>query len=168
LSISSREAIEVPSKKGQQPVRAWTSPDNGEFVVVRMGIKAKKIEDGGAKNASGSVVFFPAQIRLVVKKTDAADNPLVGAATVKYPVGFLKNKTLIKQSLNEIITPDAGVLIKGAYWLDVAFDVPQGYRPVLLEFKQNAVADLTSYEVVKSTPEVERALDNWGQKEESP
>lgn len=167
LSVCSPKAVEIPSKKGQQPVRFWTSPDNQELVVVRMGIHAKKISDGGANNADGKVEFFPAQIRLIAKDkaADSAGNPLAGSGKAFYPAGFIKNGALVKADLNETISPDPKELKDRTFWQDVAFDMPQGYNPVLLEFKLNTVADLTSYAVVKSTPEVENALNGEGLEE---
>jgi hypothetical protein len=48
--------------------------------------------------------------------------------------------------------------------MDVAFDA-QGDKPILLQFKQNAVVKLPA--AVDSTPEIEQALDNEGPEEES-
>ncbi|MHC4882563.1 MAG: hypothetical protein ACYTCV_08185, partial [Planctomycetota bacterium] len=172
LTVCSSKAVEVPSKKGQQPVRFWTSPDNEELVVVRMGIAAKKISDGGANNADGKMEFFPAQIRLIVKEDKTAASgakSLSGSAKALYPEGIfkgpLKGGLLNKFKLNEIIPQDFMMQKNRILWLDVAFDMPQGYSPVLLEFKLNAVADLTSCTVVESTPEVENALEGKGLEE---
>ena len=166
LTICSPEAMQMPSKKGQHPVRLWVSPDNKEFVVVRMGIK----DSGGAGNNFGKITFFPAQIRLVVKDKDKmtvpTDNPLTGSAKALYPVGFLENNKVIEKELNEIISPKPEELKNRVLWLDIAFNMPPNYKPVLLEFKQNGVMDLSSYDVVKSSPEVERALDGDGQEDE--
>lgn len=169
LIVSSPEAIAIPSKKGQQPVRLWTTPDSKELVVVRMGIIAKKIAEGGANNAEGKVAFFPAQIRLIAKEkaADSAGNPLAGSAEAFYPAGFIRDGLLVKAELNETISPDPKELKDRILWLDVAFDMPQGYNPVLIEFKLNAAADLTSHNVVKSTPEVENALEGKGLEEEN-
>jgi hypothetical protein len=168
LPVCSPKALEIPSKKGQQPVRLWTSPDNNEFVVVRMGIHAAKIADGGAGNANGKLDFFPAQIRLIVKDkaADSSGNPFAGSGKAFYPVGFVKNGALQKIDLAQTIAPDPKEFDKNVFWLDVAFDMPQGHIPALLQFKLDAVADLTSYNVVKSTPEVENALNNQGEEEE--
>ena len=122
-----------------------------------MGIQAKKVVDGGAgKNAQ----FFPAQIRMIVKETNTANKSLTGAATALSPVGFWKNGVLAKLGLNEIITPDSKEIRDKVFWVDVAFQCPKNKKPILLEFKQNAVVDLTLYEVVKNTLEIEQALDN--------
>jgi hypothetical protein len=169
LSVCSPKAIEIPSKKGQQPVRLWTSPDKRELVVVRMGILTKKIAEGGANSADGKVEFFPAQIRLIAKDkaADSAGNPLAGSGKAFYPAGFIRDGLLVKAELNETISLDPKESENRILWLDVAFDMPQGYSPVLLDFKLNAVADLTSYHVVKSTPEVENALKGKGVEEEN-
>jgi hypothetical protein len=172
LTVCSPEAIKVPSKKGQQPVRFWTSPDNEKFIVVRMGISAKKVSDGGAGNAFGKIEFFPAQIRLIVReedKTPAQENKrFTGSAKALYPVGFLNNGTLIRADLKETISPDLKDLKDRMLWQDVVFGMSQGDRPVLLGFKQDAVVDLSSYTVVESTPEIENALNAADQPEEAP
>ncbi len=161
-AVCSKDAIKVPSRKGLQPVRLWTSPDNEAFVVVRMGIAAKKVADGGAANADGLLAFCPAQIRLVAKKntSDPAAKPLAGSARAFYPAGFIRDGMLVKTELNETISPDSKALQSRMLWQDVAFKMDPAYNPVLLEFKLNAVADLRSYTPVKSTPDIEDALNN--------
>ena len=49
--------------------------------------------------------------------------------------------------------------------MDVAFQCSESEIPVLLEFKQNTVVGLP--EAVNSTPEIERTLDDEGEKEDS-
>jgi len=156
LAVSSRKALILPRGKDQKPIR-WETLDDKEVIIVRAGIVAKDIEKGGTGKP---VNFFPAQIRLIFKEADSKDSPLVGAAKVKYPDGFWKNGVLEKSDLNGIITPDSTEIRDKVYWMDVAFQCPKNKKPILLEFKQNAVVDLTLYEVVKNTPEIEQALDN--------
>ena len=163
LSVCSREALILPRDKGQKPVRLQTVDDE-EVIIVRVGVWVKDIEKGGAGR---DMKFFPAQIRLIVKEAGAAESPMAGTATALYPVGFWKNGALTKSDLNKIIAPDSKEIRDKVFWMDVAFQAPEKMKPVLLEFKQNAVVDLVSYEAVKNTPEIERALDNDGQKEES-
>lgn len=165
LSVCSPDSVEIPSRKDQHPVRLWTSPDNRELVVVRMGINAARIDKGGAANDTGRIEFFPAQIRLIVrdKKDDSPNQkkkPLTGSAKALYPVGFLKDDSLVKSELNQVISPDPKELEDKILWLDAAFEVSSDIKPVLLEFKQNAAVDLSSYEVVKSSPEIENALNS--------
>ncbi|MHC5000432.1 MAG: hypothetical protein ACYTE1_06390, partial [Planctomycetota bacterium] len=71
LSVSSREALILPKGKTKKPVR-WKTVDAQEMAIVRVGVQAKKIEDGGAGDASFKLAFLPAQIRLIVKKANDA------------------------------------------------------------------------------------------------
>ena len=134
------------------------------MMIIRAGVQAKKIEDGGANNAFGKVEFSPAQIRMIVKEANATNKPLVGTATVLYPVGLWKSGKVTKWELNQIVTPDSKEIKNRVYWMDVVFQCPKNKKPVLLGFKQNAVVELP--DAVNSTPEIERALDNESQKEE--
>jgi len=169
LSVCSPEALILPRGNDQKPVRLQTV-DNEELMLVRVGLQAKKIEDGGANDGSGKIVFFPAQIRLIVKEPDLTGQtkPMSGKATALYPVGLWKNGDLKKHDLNEVITIDKKESKDGVYWMDVAFRAPSKEKPVLLQFKQNAMVDLTPYkEPVKNSPEIERALDDDGKEESS-
>ena len=167
LMVSSRQALILPRGKAAKPVRLETV-DEQEVMLVRAGVRAKKITDGGAGKDYAQVKFFPAQIRLIFGETASTGTSLVGSATAEYPVGFWKNGVLTKLELNEMIAPESAEIKDKVYWMDVAFKVTDDKKPILLEFKQNAVVDLTPYEVVKNTPEIERILDNGGQKKESP
>ena len=167
LSVSSREALTMPRDKDQKPIRLQTNDDT-EIMIVRAGVKTQKITAGGANDGSG-ISFFPAQIRLIVKKSSPTEKPMGGKATTLYPVGLWKNGNLKEYALNEVITVDNKQIKNGIYWMDIAFRAPDAKaEPTLLAFKQNAIVDLTSYEAVKNTPEIERDLDNDGQKEETP
>lgn len=164
LSVSSREALLLPKGEIKKPVRR-TIVDNKELTIVRVGVQAKKVADGGANNASFKLEFLPAQIRLIVKEANAAGQPMAGTAEPKYPVGLWEGGKVTEWELNQIIAPDSTKINNKAYWMDVAFQCSKNEKPVLLEFKQNAVVELP--EAVNSTPEIERALDNEEEKEGS-
>ena len=165
LSVSSREALILPKGKTKKPVR-WKTVDDKEMAIVRVGVQTKKIEDGGAGDASFKLAFLPAQVRLIVKEANDAGRPMTGTAEPKYPVGLWGGEKVTKWKLNQIIAPDSTEIVNRVYWMDVAFECSKSEEtPVLLEFKQNAVVGLP--EAVDSTPEIERALDNEGEKEES-
>lgn len=163
LSVCSREALVLPKDNDLKPIRRQTSDDK-EITVVRVGILKKDIEKGGA---GVNVKFFPAQIRLIVKKDNAAELPMAGTAEALYPIGFWENRSLKKTKPGEIIEADSKKIKEGVFWMDVAFEVPEETKPVLLEFKQTAVVDLTPYDVVQNTLEIEQSLDDEGQKEKS-
>ncbi len=168
LTVCSQDALILPRDKNQKPIRRQTTAEGKEIMIVRAGIRARKITDGGANNASGKIAFFPAQIRLIVKEANVAAHPLAQTATAIYPIGLWKSGKVIEWELNEIITPDSKGIRDRVYWMDMTFQYPKGKKPVLLEFKQNAVVDLSPYEVVKNTPEIEQALNDEGQKKGSP
>jgi hypothetical protein len=168
LAVCSSEALVLPRDKEQKPVR-WEMVEDKEVMIVRAGVQAKKIADGGANNASGKINFFPGQIRLVAKEPNSnrSGSAMAGKAVSFYPIGFWKNGVATSSDLNEIKTPNAAEIKDRIYWMDVVFECPKDNTPVLLQFKQNAVVDLTPHQVVKNTPEIEQALDSEGQKEET-
>ena len=163
LSVCSREALVLPKGKTKKPVRR-KMVDNEELTIVRVGVQAKKIADGGTYGASGKLDFFPAQLRLIVKEAGTDNQIMAGTAETEYPVGLWKGGKLTKWKLNEIIAPESTEINQRVYWMDVAFQCPKTQIPILLQFKQNAVIELP--EAVDSTPEIELALDEEGEKEE--
>jgi len=161
LTIGSRKALTLPAGKNKKPVRTMELADKGKVTVVRMGVLAKSIPDGGANNGSGQILYYPAQIRMIAKSNSRT---LQGAGKALWPIGFLAdNGKLVGSDLEKIETPDTKGLKDRTVWLDAVFQLPPGYEGVLLQFKQNAVVQLP--EAVPSTEEIERAL-NRGDDEE--
>lgn len=151
------------------PVRLWNFPDGGDMTVVRMGIKVQSIANGGAGNAAGEVQFIPAQIRMVCKPESAAEGKkeLSGTARAVLPAGFLEYGRLVKKNLEEIIAPDIKGLKDRILWQDVVFDIPQGQKGILLQFKQCAMVELPR--AVPTSEDVEKALNQpEGQGNSSP
>jgi hypothetical protein len=162
LTIGSRKALTLPLGKTKKPVRTMELPDKGKVTVVRMGILAKSIPDGGANNGSGQILFYPAQIRMIAKK--AGSTNLQGAGKALWPIGFLDTEgRLTGSDLEKVETPDTKGLKDRTVWLDAVFQLPPGYEGVLLQFKQNAVVQLP--ESVASSEEIEQALDKSEEEE---
>ena len=155
----------MPTGKIKKPVRLITV-DEKELTVIRVGVKSKKVDDGGASNASSVLQFFPGQLRLIVKEANDAAEPMTGTATQRYPVGLWEGGKVTEWELDQIIAPDSTQIENRVYWMDVAFQCSNGETPVLLEFRQNAVIELPK--AVESTPEIERELNNEGEKDGSP
>ena len=149
--ITSSDAIEIPKKKAAWPAPEGLRDSNGKplslksghnLTIVRVGINKKAIKDAGR--------FTLSQLRLVCKEKSRAKNPLAGKGRSIYPVGYLKtaDQLQIKQ-LNDEITLDRDDFGKAVRWIDFAFYVPNGFTPVLVEFKQNNIAEVpppVSYE----------------------
>lgn len=167
LAVGSRESLVLPAGKSKKAVRLWDIPGTGPLTVVRAGIVHKTIDKGGAVGPESELTFFPAQIRLITQKAGTGNSPLSGAAEALDPTGFIQGGSLAKTDLDAVKAVKSSEVKSGVYWFDVAFEVPSGQIPVLLEFKQNAIADLTAHPAVKTSPEIENAL-NAEDKEDSP
>jgi hypothetical protein len=167
LTVSAPDALVLPSAKSQNPVRIWNIPDSGQMTVVRMGIKAQNIANGGANNAAGQVQFFPAQVRMICKPAGTAEERLLaGNGRAIWPVGFLENGNLVKKGLEEIITPETKELKDRIVWMDVVFDVPPGQQGILLQFKQCAMVKLPK--AVPTTEDIEKILNQDEPQENAP
>lgn len=140
--ITAAEAIVVPKKDG---VRTFDI-DQRTFTIVRMGIKGGEIDSGGAMDKDGDVSFTLSQVRILCKQKDQAED-MTGSARPVYPEAQLLNNELIPVRLDKTINVARGAFESvSTYgrvaWIDLAFRVPADMTPVLLEFKQNAVATL--------------------------
>ncbi|MHC4394456.1 MAG: hypothetical protein ACYS1A_02260 [Planctomycetota bacterium] len=141
--ITSSNAIEVPKKNA-----TWFAPDTirnsdgtalspksgHNLTIVRVGITAKGIKTGGT--------FTLAQLRLVCNKKNSKDR-LTGKAKNIYPIGYLRTADQLQgKQLNDRITIERADISGKAKWLDFAFYVPNGFVPVLIEFKQNCIVEV--------------------------
>lgn len=141
--ITPSQAIELPATK-EMPA-CWYAPEDTrdsdgnplqkadfDLVIVRIGIKTIALEQTGT--------FTPSQIRLICK-SNGLKNRFVGKARNIYPIGYLKAKNQVqKKKLNDKIIIERRSA--GEKWIDLAFFVPKGLAPVLVEFKQNNIAEV--------------------------
>jgi hypothetical protein len=161
--ITGNEAVVVPAKYGVRTKEV----DERQITLVRMGISGKEIADGGAKDSEGNVVFTLSQVRLICKK-QGQTSATEGSAKAIYPRGYIFKRKKKEVGLDKIITVDRGDFKRvrsygRVAWFDMLFDVPGSMTPVLLEFKQNAVAEL--HRSVAGTDEIEQQLNNPESKE---
>jgi hypothetical protein len=142
LSMAGANAIQVKgawlaksqliSALDNQPIN--TAANTNQY-IIRAGIEGRKIKDGGALSENGRVTFTLAQVRLVCKDKDSADN-LKGSGQTIYPAGFIKSANIVEQKgLTEEIFSSAKLY-------DFVFNVPADTRPVILEFKQNVAVSV--------------------------
>ncbi len=142
--ITGSEAIEVPRQKAAWPAPEGLRDSNGKpispksghnLTIVRIGIKKKAVKDAGK--------FTFSQLRLVCKQKSDAKNPLAGKGRNIYPVGYLKagNQLQIRQ-LNDRIEIERDDFEGNVKLIDFAFNVPKDFVPVLVEFKQNNIAQV--------------------------
>jgi len=87
--------------------------------------------------------FSMSQVRLVCKESDSAGN-LTGSGEVRRPVGYITRENVVdRKSLSEKVTLQQ---------LDFVFYIPTDMAPVMLQFKQNAVASVGRLVSGQTTP----------------
>jgi len=140
--ITTSGAIEVPKKA------AWPAPEglkdsDGEPLPQKDGYNLTIVRVGMTAMAVKSGTFTFSQLRLVCKQKDHAENPLSGKGKNVYPIGYLKkaNQLQIKR-LDEQVRIERDDLIDGVRYIDLTFYVPNDFLPVLVEFKQNDIAQV--------------------------
>jgi hypothetical protein len=95
--------------------------------------------------ASIGDTFTMSQIRLICKAGDSVDN-YTGSGQVVWPVGYITRENIVdRKNLSEKVT---------LRQLDFVFYIPTNTVPVMLQFKQNAVASVGKLVVVsdENTP----------------
>ncbi len=141
-TITSSQAIEVPTKNP-----AWYAPEDikdsdgntlqksgYDVIIVRVGIKRAAIRQART--------FTTSQLRLICTPKSEA-NQLIGKGKNAYPIGYLVAQNQIqKKRLNEKITIEAPQSNETARWIDFGFYVPEGFVPVLVEFKLNSITEV--------------------------
>jgi hypothetical protein len=145
-TITSSQAIVLPTKIAAWPASEGlkdsdgnpVSPKSGHLLTfVRVGIKKSAVSEAGT--------FTTSQLRLICKKQTDIKEPLAGSGENIYPLGYLTAPNQIqKKRLNEVIKI-ARTDFEGnerEKWIDFVFNVPSGSVPVLLEFKQNSIAEV--------------------------
>ena len=150
--ITSSQAIEIPRKR--EMAVCWLADEDIEdsdgtplqksrhnLTIVRVGIKKIAVKTD-ARIDGGTFTF--SQLRLVCKREGDAEN-LLGKGKNIYPIGYLKTTDQLQIArLNDQIKLkredfDSRVRVR---WIDFAFYVPDNFRPILVEFKQNSIAEL--------------------------
>ena len=140
------EAIETPDANS-----VWFAPENmlrddGEkfptkagyrTIFARFSIKKTSIKDAGT--------FTLSQIRLICLPRQDAKTPYSGRGITLYPAGFLLKKNTVK-----LTTLNHKIVIKGSdvkgfsKKIDFVFYLPDGFVPVLAEFKLNNIVRVSA------------------------
>jgi len=106
-----------------------------------VGIKRSALKRDAIVNGA---TFTLSQLRLVCKQQTYTKNPLAGKGKNIYPIGYMTTGGQIqKKRLNDRIKLKRDDFSDSRVrWIDFAFYVPDNFRPVLVEFKQNSIAEL--------------------------
>jgi hypothetical protein len=119
---------------------------NDQPTIVRVGIKSSALRPKATIN--GGVFILP-QLRLICKRKGYGDDPLAGPGINIYPIGHLKAADQIQVSTE--IKLDTRNDFKGnakVKWIDFVFCVPRDSVPVLVEFKQNSIVEISKRAIV--------------------
>jgi hypothetical protein len=150
LTIAGAEAVEVkaawePNSTTKLVYAAENKPldakSGTKIIIVRTGLKSSSVKDGGAMTEDRKLTFTTAQVKLICKTRDS-DN-LGGSGYIVWPVGFVRNETIVEgKNPGEEIKLLPADFSGGTKWYDFVFYIPADTKPVLLEFKLNAAAEV--------------------------
>lgn len=143
-AITKSGIIVVPAKKAAWPApeglkdtdgRPIPSKSGHQLTIVRVGLKQDFFY--------GGYQFTFSQLKLVCTKKEDVKDPFAGKGINVYPVGYLKTPTLLQmKKLSDKIVTDPADYTDGVRWIDFAFYMPDGFVPILAEFKQNSIAQI--------------------------
>ena len=151
LTIAGAQSVVVP-KNGVR-----IHDDNS--TIVRLEIKAKSVEDGGALDENSRMSFTLSQVSLICKP-NAQANDNRGVASVVYPENYIvssaQRTTGQAANLAELITIDRP-FNRGNARIDISFKVPDRQTAKFLRFKQNVIVELPK--TSSAGEEIEQNLD---------
>jgi hypothetical protein len=114
--------------------------------IVRIGIN-KSAMKSQAKITAGT--FILPQLKLICKRQGYGDDPLAGTGINIYPIGHLKAADQIQVSTEiKLDSKDDFKNNAREKWIDFVFCIPRGYDPVLVEFKQNSILEISPRAIV--------------------
>lgn len=148
-------ALDVPRKDG-----VWEAPDNlrdseGKPVSSQAGKNLMLVRVGLRKSAMKDASKFTlSQLRLVCGPRTGAASPLAVKGEAAYPIGYVgAGGRLETKSLGETISVDPAKITGDMLTMDLAFQVPTGLTPVLIEFKRNNVAQVSAPASAEDAPQ---------------
>ena len=114
--------------------------------IVRIGINKNALKSQ-AKITAGT--FTLAQLKLICKQQGYGDDPLAGTGINIYPIGHLKAADQIQVSTEIKLDRDKDFQNNAREkWIDFVFCIPRDYVPVLVQFKQNNILEISSRGIV--------------------
>jgi hypothetical protein len=142
VEISRKAVWPAPEGLKDSDGRPITSKSGHALTIVRVEITSQLLKKGGT--FMSSQLFTPSQLRVVCKQKNGDPDLLAGKGINIYPVGYLKtaNELQIKKLNDRIEIKRSDLDSSGVKKIDFAFYVPDGFVPVLVEFKQNSINQL--------------------------
>jgi hypothetical protein len=142
--LNSRGRLTDETTGRQVPMPGWIK-SGYEPTIVRIGFKRGALNRDERINAG---VFAQSQLRLICKRRGFGQEPLSGDARNVYPIGYLNAPDRIQ------ITPEIELkrddFDNNTKFIDFVFCIPNGFEPVLVEFKLNSIVEIPSKAIVSS------------------
>jgi hypothetical protein len=114
--------------------------------IVRIGIIKSAIRSQA--NITAGIFTLP-QLKLICKRQGYGDDPLAGSGINVYPIGHLKAANQIQVSTEiKLDSKDDFQNNAREKWIDFVFCIPRDYVPVLVEFKQNSIIEISPRAIV--------------------
>ncbi|MHC4158591.1 MAG: CvpA family protein [Planctomycetota bacterium] len=136
MKIQKKAVWPAPDGLKDQDARPIPSKSGHNLTIVRAAFSNRMLKK--------SPTFTLAQLRLICKKADDAENPLAGKGINIYPIGYLRTAgQLMTKRLDDQIKLELADFKDGVREIDFAFYVPNGFIPVLIEFKQNSIVEVS-------------------------
>ncbi len=141
---TSSSALDIPSKAA-----VWPAPENlkntaGKPLPAKSGSKPMIAQIGIKQSAEKDASQFTlSQLSLICKEKTYAKDPMEGKATNVYSIGYLLAPDRVRtMNLADKIKLEPADFSTSTKWLNFVFDVPEKLVPVLVQFKQNNIAQL--------------------------
>jgi hypothetical protein len=136
----------VMAKEGVYPVAgneaiaiANTRENDKGQIAIELGISDDDIKEGGGRSPDGNISFVLAQARVLCESNSNPDD-----VKVIYPVAYVLDKYVQAEPLDVVEFERSHISSKRplgrAAWIRLVYDLPSGYKPAVLQFKQNAIA----------------------------
>ena len=153
--MTETEALKVPARDG-----VWEAPENlrdaegkpvpsqagRNLMLVRVEIRKAALKDAGK--------FTLSQFRLVCSSKTTA-GAMAGKGEAVYPAGYIgAGSRLQAKPLGEVISVDATKVSGDTLTIDLAFHVPTGLTPTLIEFKRNNIAKVSAVASSEDAPQM--------------
>jgi hypothetical protein len=145
IKVESKNVWEAPENLRDSEGKPVSSQAGRSLLLARVEIRKAALKDAGK--------FTLSQFRLVCgPKTTAG--PLAAKGEAVYPAGFIgAGSRLETKPLGEVISIDAAKVTGDSITIDLAFHVPTGLTPVLIEFKRNNVAKVSMVASAQDAPQ---------------
>jgi len=135
--------VDEPTGKSV-PMPGWLK-SGFDPTIVRVGIRKSALKTSAAISAG---TFTHPQLRLICKRKGYGEDQLTGKGRNVYPIGHLRAEDEVQVSPGIKMERDDFERDASKKWIDFVFCVPNGFVPVLVEFKLNSIAEIPRSAIV--------------------